>query len=628
MNENANNSILTQLRALTPGEKVRFLLRAPDGKVFPHISAIETRVLYPDGFDTENCEVAIGCIEPRPFGVNPHWASYSRMPSDMLCVIVGIERLAPELPNLETLQQWVADGTTVRIEYSPPGATVAVVGPSPVTSKLLDVSQGNLGRLNVRVPSPKGPWNMHLDASDAYKGTHFLPVVTSITPVTVAQTPEEIDTIMQRAAKSGAQVEAITAVGDTHIGDVEYCQYGEPEPYRVPSNGNPEHEYWWLGINPSEPRRRIVSVRELAAEKQTEAQMLELLQAAKRDSNHVEATMADGSKRTGPVCDVWMSTSYRPGCMVKCQIGDEGASFGAVFGHERIAAIKLLPCEEKRPQTVTFTGGSMTRTDAIGPYSLATGAAMSVKVEEKTHITPTCCADVALYIGRRVRVSCPRGAVGGQEGILTRVGINDQGDPGFWLDDDIEDWGLGDDYERLTIELLPDEPTARPCQLALTIEPKVPADLEPYIGRHVRVLAGEERKVVREGILTGLEYGALVVDYRSGAAWSYGPGSARSTLVEVLPELQDEEPDDSEDDADDDLEEEDEVDESVPSDFLHRACDATLGDFARTIIASTVESRLTLAGLLAMAPPPNDIRAYEAFQLTVREAMATGVIRG
>jgi hypothetical protein len=551
MNENANNSILTQLRALTP----------------------------------------------RPFGVNPHWASYSRM-----------------------LQQWVADGTTVRIEYSPPGATVAVVGPSPVTSKLLDVSQGNLGRLNVRVPSPKGPWN--IDASDAYKGTHFLPVVTSITPVIVAQTPEEIDTIMQRAAKSGTRVSVVTADEKTHTGQVfHYHDRQDPEPYRVPAYGSGDHDYWWLGTNPREVKRRIVSVRELTAEKQTEAQMLELLQTAKRDGNHVEATMADGSKRTGPVCDVWMSTSYRPGCMVKCQIGDEGASFGAVFGHERIAAIKVLPREEKRPtiqvKLDAFASDHVV-TFGTGAVSLGYTATM-----QKTHITPTCCADVLPYLGRRVRVTDTEG--NDDSGTIALVGLYD-GKQGFELEEHPDNYWS---FEGLTIELLPDAPYARPCQVALTIEPKVPADLEPYIGRRVRVLAGDDRQLVREGTLASVVRDGFPVLKLEGhhLGWHYGPAGGRSTFVEVLPELQDEEPDDSEDDTDDDLEDE-EIDESVPSDFLHRACDATLGDFARTIIASTVESRLTLAGLLAMAPPPNDIRAYEAFQLTVREAMATGVIRG
>lgn len=639
MNENAQNAILDQLRAIPQGKKVRFLLRDPAGKVFPHVSAIDlTRQYFPDGFDTQVGEVALASvINPYPPCVNPYWASYAKTPRLGVCSIVGIEPLAPELPDLETLQKWVAEGVTVRIEYTPPGATVDLIGSSPVTCKLLEVTKGNLGRLNVRVPSPKGPWNMHLDAADVFKGSDYLPLVTSITPVTVAQTPEEIDTIMQRAAKSGAQVEAITEAGVTHIGDVldagDDCMR-----YRVPAHADSAHKIWWLHSHAWEHDpdgcRRIVSVRELAAEKQTKAEMLTLLQIAHHEGYHVEATMCDGSKLTGAVTRLETCKPYHtiPSGLIRVSIGGKGASFGANFDSERIAAIKLLPREEKRPDSlevkvdgssaegiVTFTlGGSLGALVGLEsglPYSLASGNPV---------ITPTCCADVAPYIGRRIRVE------DGIEGILTGCGIDPDDDENwFALDgetpndhcDKLYSWAAP--VADWSFELLPDEPTsARPCQLVDRefVAPKVPADLEPYIGRHVRVLAGEEREVAREGILTAAsdcDVTYLAID--DGPGWYYGSSGDRSTLVEVLPELQDAEPDDCDDD---DLE--DEANESVPSDFLHRVFEAHRPE----IVPQVIEGKLTLAGLLAMAPPPSEVRAYEAFQVTVQQAMVTGVIRG
>jgi hypothetical protein len=70
----------------------------------------------------------------------------------------------------------------------------------------------------------------------------------------------------------------------------------------------------------------------------------------------------------------------------------------------------------------------------------------------------------------------------------------------------------------------------------------------------VRVLAGPERELVREGILTSVEdceCAYLVVG--DGPGWHYGSRGDRSTLVEVLPELPAAEDDETsiEDDSDD-----------------------------------------------------------------------------
>jgi hypothetical protein len=655
MNENTcsnQSSILDQLRAIPEGKQVRFTLRRPDGSEFTHISAIAHRApRYPDGFDMFDKEVALATPFPAPCGpwINPYWARWSN-PDPTRCDIVAIEQLAPSLPDLETLRKWVADGTQVRIEYNPPGATQGEIGPSPVTCKLSEAFSYRSGYPVVRVQGVHGQWNMRLAADDGFKGSDYLPIVTSITPVVEkVQTAEEIDTIMQRAAKSGAQVEAITATGDTHVGDVFDPKDGW---YRVPATEDSEHYYWWLSAKTDdyEPHRTIVSVRELTP-KQTEAEMLALLQQAEREGNHVEASMADGSKLAGAISAISMGGMYRAK-MLRCQIGGNFASFGAMFFSERIAAVKLLPREEKHPtiqvkidasasdHVVTFhTADGALTSGFAGAFSLGYSATM----QEETHITPTCCADVAPYIGRRVRVTW-RGNYG-QEGILTCVGIDADGDPAFWLDHELDPdcWGMGD---GITIELLPDEPLTN----NLMIEPTCPADLEPYLGRRVRVLAGPERELVREGTLTDSDVtgnGALRVD--TGPAWSYGSYSSRSTLVEVLPELP------AADDDDTSIEDES---DAVSADYYpgepvlsfgtvqmqvngepvlvtigsdgtlttrdgRRLCLTTEGD---AITAPCIMSKLTLAELLAMAPPPSEVRAYEAFQDTVRTAITTGLI--
>jgi hypothetical protein len=677
------SSILDQLRAIPEGKQVRFTLRRPDGSEFTHVSAIDTgREAADNGFDSQDKSIALASyIQPRPDGANEWWASYANTRG--MCSIVTIEQLAPPLPDLETLRKWVADGTQVRIEYDNDPATVGYIGASPVTCKLLGADEG-LSGLAIQVPDGPGRWNMFLDRA---KGCirPCRPLVTSITPVVEkAQTAEEIDTIMQRAAKSGAQVEAITATGDTHIGDVEYCGYGGTEPYRVPANGEPVHSYWWLGSAPPDAYRRIVSVRELTP-KQTEQEMLALLQQAEREGNHVEATMADGSKRTGAVTHVTLFSrgALKAGELCYVNIGNNGVSFGSFAASSRIAAVKLLPREEKRPVvqhceagTVTFSiVGPSAITTALGfsgPFSLAPSPTLDIKMEEKTHITPTCCADVAPYIGRRVRVE------DGIEGILTGCGIDpDDGEYWFGLDGENPDNEFercyafpADGYGKWTFELLPDEPAPG----NLMIEPKCPADLEPYLGRRVRVLAGPERELVREGILTAPCSGlALWLGIDGSITWAYGPDRLRSTLVEVLPELPAAD--------DDETSIEDESDDAVSAGYMpsepvllfgtvmmqvdgvpelvkiepdgnltaqsgRRLCLTTEGD-AITAAASAgrigvvggtaaellgfvpvkVESKLTLAKLLACAPPPSEVRAYEAFQLTVREAMLTGLVR-
>jgi hypothetical protein len=659
MHENTcsnQSSILDQLRAIPEGKQVRFTLRRPDGSEFTHVSAIDTgREAADNGFDSQDKSIALASyIQPRPDGANEWWASYANTRG--MCSIVTIEQLAPPLPDLETLRKWVADGTQVRIEYTHDDATREFIGPSPVVCRLLDATDSEGQGLTVRVPP--ADWNMFLDPVKGMIGP-CRPLVTSITPVVEkAQTAEEIDTIMQRAAKSGAQVEAITATGDTHIGDVEYCGYGGTEPYRVPANGEPVHSYWWLGSAPPDAYRRIVSVRELTP-KQTEQEMLALLQQAEREGNHVEATMADGSKRTGAVTHVTLFSrgALKAGELCHVNIGNNGVSFGSFAASSRIAAVKLLPREEKRPVvqhcepgTVTFSiVGPSAITTAIGfsgPFSLSTGPTMTIKAPEQTHITPTSCADVAPYIGRRVRITDTDGNE--DTGTIALVGRY-WGKDGFEIEEQPENcWTM----EGVTIELLPDEPAPG----NLMIEPKCPADLEPYLGRRVRVLAGTERELVREGILTKSSWdgaAALLVG-RGGfecSYWYYGVGSTRSTLVEVLPEL-------LAADADE-ISIEDESDDAVSAGYMpsepvllfgtvmmqvdgvpelvkiepdgnltaqsgRRLCLTTEGD---AITAPRIVSKLTLAELLAMAPPPSEVRAYEAFQLTVREAMLTGLVR-
>jgi hypothetical protein len=466
MNENTctnQSSILDQLRAIPEGKQVRFTLRRPDGSEFTHVSAIGRQYIrYPDGFDNVDKEIALATPFDASKGdayVNEFWVRWTN-PGSGRCGIVAIEELAPPLPDLETLRKWVAEQTQVRIEYDNDPATVGYIGASPVTCKLLDARYSPLEGLAISVRSESvGDWNMFLDPVKGSIG-ECRPLVTSITPVVEkAQTAEEIDTIMQRVAKSGAQVEAITATGDTHTGDVFDPKDGW---YRVLPQDGAKHDYWWLSAkaDDDEPYRRIVSVRELTP-KQTEQEMLALLQQAEREGNHVEATMADGSKRTGAVTHVQLfSHPLDSGRMCHAKIDGNGVSFRADIRENRIDAVKLLPREEKRPVvqhcepgSVTFTCGPITFDLGSGPFSLAEGRTMTI---EKTHITPTCCADVAPYIGRRVRVSCPDGVVSEQVGTLTRVGINESGYPAFWLDDDDDDWGMDDDYyERVTIELFP-----------------------------------------------------------------------------------------------------------------------------------------------------------------------------
>jgi hypothetical protein len=486
MNENTcsnQSSILDQLRAIPEGRQVRFTLRRPDGSEFTHVSAIGRQYIrYPDGFDTVDKEIALATPFDASKGdayVNEFWVRWTN-PGSGRCGIVAIEQLAPPLPDLETLRKWVADCTQVRIEYDNEPATMGYIGASPVTCKLLDVMVGEAG-LAIKVPDGPGTWNMFLDRAKGCIGP-CRPLVTSITPVVEkAQTAEEIDTIMQRAAKSGAQV----------------------------------------GL----------------------------------------------------------------------------------------------------------------------PYSLATGNPL---------VTPTCCADVAPYIGRRVRVSCVDVAT--QVGIITRVGLDD-GDACFWLDDDRDHdgWGLDTDrYDQVTIELLPDEPAPD----NLVIEPKCPADLEPYLGRPVRVLAGPERELVCEGILTSTsDCDETYLYVTDGPGWYYGARGDRCTLVEVLPELPATDADETsiEDESDDAVSAgympsepvlrfgtvmmqvdggpelvKIEPDGNLTAQSGRRLCLTTEGD---AITAPRIVSKLTLADLLAMAPPPSEVRAYEAFQDTVRQAMLTGLVR-
>jgi hypothetical protein len=385
----------------------------------------------------------------------------------------------------------------------------------------------------------------------------------------------------------------------------------------VPASGMHDKSTYWLDSSGPD-KRRIVSVRELTP-KQTEQEMLALLQQAEREGLHVEATMADGSKLTGAVTLLETCKPYHviPSGLIRVSIDEHGASFGATFDSQRIVA---------------------------------------VKVEEKTHITPTCCADVAPYIGRRVRVD------DGIEGILTGCGIDpdDVLDAACWFGLDGECPVYEGDKEQVkcyaftadegywTFELLPDEPAPG----NLMIEPKVPADLEPYIGRRVRVLAGPERELVREGVLVDSSWQgcpAVVLEGRP-IGWRFGEGSGRSTLVEVLPELPEAE--------DDDTSMEDDNDDAVSAGYIpgepvlsfgtvqmqvdgepalvtigadgtltardgRRLCLTTEGD---AITAPRIVSKLTLAELLAMAPDGVHGTAYAAFHHTVREAIAAGLV--
>jgi hypothetical protein len=613
MNENTcsnQSSILDQLRTIPEGKQVRFILRRPDGSEFTHVSAIGRQYAgYPNGFDTVDKEIALATPFDASKGdayVNEFWVRWTN-PGSGRCGIVAIEQLAPPLPDLETLRKWVADGTQVRIEYTHDVPTAERIGPSPVMCKLLRTGDnsypGGCGLfVSVAADTGGGDWNLFF--SPIIEG-YARPRVTSITPVVEkAQTAEEIDAIMQRAAKSGAQVEVVTEIGVTYTNTVRY-DGSDCHPYRMPAQG------WdgvvkWLGVGATTrfPESRIVSVRELTP-KQTEAEMLALLQQAEREGNHVEATMADGSNHIGAVTEVrlWGLGSDKTGTLVRCVIKDAGASFGARLDCERIAAVKLLPREEKRPMvqycepgTVTFSVvGPSVITTALGfsgPFSLAPGPTLDIKVEEKTHITPACCADVEPYIGRRVRVE------DGIEGILTGCGIDpDDGEYWFGLDGETPNteepndkcYAFTLDEGHWTFELLPDEPAPD----NLMIEPKCSADLEPYLGRRVRVLAGSERELVREGILTHSTIGddARWLGIDGAITWAYGPDRLRSTLVEVLPELPaiDDDETSIEDDSDD-LE----YDVSEVTGSIH-----------------VVESKLTLAELLAMAPPPSEVRAYE-----------------
>jgi hypothetical protein len=579
MNENTcsnQSSILDQLRAIPEGRQVRFTLRRPDGSEFTHVSAID-----PDrGFDPGDNTVPLAEeIDDTLWQGNPWWAAYG--PSTrFMCSIVAIEELAPPLPDLETLRKWVADGTKVRIEYDNDPATGGYIGASPVTCKLLGADEGRAG-LAIQVPDGPGKWNMFLDP---VKGGICVcrPLVTSITPVVEkAQTAEEIDTIMQRAAKSGAQVEAITADGETHIGDVlDDGQCTANMRFRVPASGMHDKSTYWLDSSGPD-KRRIVSVRELTP-KQTEQEMLALLQQP-REEKH-------------------------PGTM---EVKIDGSAVS---------------------QTVTFHTMTAMSGELDLPYSLATGNPL---------VTPTCCADVAPYIGRRVRITDTDGNE--DTGIIALVGR-------YWGQDGFEIEEQPDNYwsmEGVTIELLPDEPASG----NLMIEPTCPADLEPYIGRRVRVLAGPERELVREGVLVDSSWQgcpAVVLEGRP-IGWRFGEGSGRSTLVEVLPELPAADDDETsiEDDSDDEgytsgdvrvltfgtvMMQVDGVPELVkiePDGNLtaqsgRRLCLTTEGD---AITAPRIVSKLTLAELLAMAPPPSEVRAYEAFQDTVRQAMLTGLVR-
>jgi hypothetical protein len=353
----------------------------------------------------------------------------------------------------------------------------------------------------------------------------------------------------------------------------------------VPASGMHDKSTYWLDSSGPD-KRRIVSVRELTP-KQTEQEMLALLQQP-REEKH-------------------------PGTM---EVKIDGSAVS---------------------QTVTFHTMTAMSGELDLPYSLATGNPL---------VTPTCCADVAPYIGRRVRVSCVDVAT--QVGIITRVGLDD-GDACFWLDDDRDHdgWGLDTDrYDQVTIELLPDEPAPD----NLVIEPKCPADLEPYLGRRVRVLAGPERELVREGTLVDSSWQgcpAVVLEGRP-IGWRFGEGSGRSTLVEVLPELPAVDDDETsiEDDGDDEgytsgdvrvltfgtvMMQVDGVPELVkiePDGNLtaqsgRRLCLTTEGD---AITAPRIVSKLTLAELLAMAPPSSDSSAYSDFQQTVRVAIHQGLV--
>jgi hypothetical protein len=373
----------------------------------------------------------------------------------------------------------------------------------------------------------------------------------------------------------------------------------------VPASGMHDKSTYWLDSSGPD-KRRIVSVRELTP-KQTEQEMLALLQQP-REEKH-------------------------PGTM---EVKIDGSAVS---------------------QTVTFHTMTAMSGELDLPYSLATGNPL---------VTPTCCADVAPYIGRRVRVE------DGIEGILTGCGIDpDDGEYWFGLDGETPNteepndkcYAFTLDEGHWTFELLPDEP----APTNLMIEPKCPADLDPYIGRRVRILAGSERELVREGILTSTSgWGTtgyqstgpgdkvLGIDGRFGT-WGYGLIRPRSTLVEVLPELPAAEADETSI--------EDESDDAVSGGYIPSEPVLSFGtvmmqvDGARELVTiehdgtltaasgrrlvltydgtvitapkimpKPAESKLTLAELLAMAPPSSDSSAYSDFQQTVRVAIHQGLV--
>lgn len=322
----------------------------------------------------------------------------------------------------------------------------------------------------------------------------FVDVACEISPEVIARADRAaIDAAMQRAARDGTQVEVTTADGKTHIGDVR--DDGSPVVrYRIPAR-SAFLRCEWLGTSEClDPHKRIVSVREV--------------------------TTKTGPELITPTCCADVAPYF--GRRVRIHMGGEVVAEGEITRLEVTDEGKHIFYRDR--QTYGWCVKSELEGDPLYYHPIALEVLPEQPSPPEGTIYPTCAADVLPLLGRKVRVWCEGEAT--EPGTVERVTIHADGD----VEIRACGWGwdvVGEDADNSPIGLELLEPAA---EAPIVLEQPTPAQLEPFVGRRVRVYAGPERELVREATFVA-QY-ACTMHFDVSSPWYFAD---HSTTVEILP---------------------------------------------------------------------------------------------